>query len=82
MAPAATSATEALVQALGGQPGANAADLADGAGIGRSTANKLLVKLAAERRVVRQAGGRRDGRRRPGPLDAAGTSPRTAGQGP
>ena len=65
MAPAATAAIEALLQALGGRPGASAAELADGAGIGRSTANKLLVKLAAEGRVVREAGGRRDGRRRP-----------------
>jgi len=65
MAPAAPSATEALLQALGGRPGASAADLAAGAGIGRSTANKLLVKLAAEGRVVREAGGRRDDRRRP-----------------
>lgn len=63
MAPAAPFAAEALLQALCGRPGASAAELADGAGIGRSTANKLLVKLAAEGRVVREAGGRRDGRR-------------------
>jgi hypothetical protein len=65
MAPAATAAIEALLQALGGRPGASAAELADGAGIGCSVANKLLVKLAAEGRVARKAGGRRDGRRRP-----------------
>ena len=39
-----------------------AADLADAAGIGRSTAGKLLAKLAAEGGVLRQPGGGQGGR--------------------
>jgi DNA-binding MarR family transcriptional regulator len=53
---------QALLDALTGRPGATAADLADAAGIGRSTAGKLLTKLAAEGGVLRQPGGRQGGR--------------------
>ena len=82
MAPAATAAIEALLQALGGRPGASAAELADGAGIGRSTANKIAGQ--AGRRGPRRARGGWPPRRPPppGPLDAAGAGPHPAGQGP
>jgi DNA-binding MarR family transcriptional regulator len=60
---AAPSSAEALLGALAGQPGATAADLAEVAGIGRSTAGKLLASLQAEGRVVRQPGGYQHGRR-------------------
>ena len=62
-APATTPTAQALLDALTGRPGATAADLADAAGIGRSTAAKLLAKLAAEGGVLRQPGGRQGGRR-------------------
>jgi DNA-binding IclR family transcriptional regulator len=59
----ATPAAEALLGALADRPGATATELADAAGIGRSTAAKLLVTLADHRRVLRQPGGYHDGRR-------------------
>jgi len=61
---AATSASaEALLGALAARPGATAAELAAAAGIGRSTASKLLATLAAQGRVQRQPGAHQDGRR-------------------
>ena len=60
---AAPSSVEALLGALADRPGATAADLAETAGIGRSTAGKLLASLQAEGRVVRQPGGHQHGRR-------------------
>lgn len=59
----ATPAAEALLDALTGRPGATAAELAEAAGIGRSTAGKLLATLATQGRVLRQPGGLKDGRR-------------------
>jgi DNA-binding MarR family transcriptional regulator len=59
----ATASVEALLGVLADRPGATAADLAEAAGIGRSTAGKLLASLQAEGRVVRQPGGRQGGRR-------------------
>src|SRR6266545_1163891 len=58
-----TPAAEALLGALADRPGASAAELAAAAGIGRSTAGKLLATLAAQGRVERQPGGLRNGRR-------------------
>jgi IclR helix-turn-helix domain len=63
MAAAPTPAAEALLAALAGQPGATATELAQAAGIGRSTAAKLLATLASTGRVLRQPGGLQDGRR-------------------
>jgi predicted transcriptional regulator len=59
----ATPAAEALLGALADRPGATATDLAQAAGIGRSTAAKLLATLAAQGRVLRQPGGYHHGRR-------------------
>jgi DNA-binding MarR family transcriptional regulator len=59
----ATPAADALLAALADRPGASAAELAAAAGIGRSTATKLLATLAGQGRVLRQSGGREDGRR-------------------
>jgi predicted DNA-binding transcriptional regulator YafY len=59
----APSSAQALLGALAGQPGATAADLAEAAGIGRSTAGKLLASLQADGRVLRRPGGRQGGRR-------------------
>jgi DNA-binding transcriptional MocR family regulator len=59
----APSSAQALLGALANRPGATAAELAETAGIGRSTAGKLLASLQAEGRVVRQPGGHQHGRR-------------------
>lgn len=61
----ATAATQQLLDALAERPDASAAELADAAGIGRSTASKLLVTLAAQGRVLRRPGGHQGGRRTP-----------------
>ena len=76
----ATPAAEALLGALADRPGATATELAQAAGIGRSTAAKLLATLADQRRVLRQPGGLKDGRRAadrwtlPPPLPTQGSS--------
>lgn len=61
--PPTAPTTQALLGALADRPGATAAELAAAAGIGRSTAGKLLATLTAQGRVVRQPGGHQDGRR-------------------
>jgi hypothetical protein len=86
----ATPAAEALLGALADRPDATVAELAAAAGIGRSTAGKLLVTLAGQGRVLRRPGGLKGGRRTadrwtlpaaaaptqdPGPLSAAPTPP-------
>ena len=63
MAAAPTPAASALLGALADRPGATATELAEAAGIGRSTAAKLLATLAGQGRVLRQPGGHHDGRR-------------------
>jgi predicted transcriptional regulator len=59
----ATPAAQALLGALADRPGATATELAEAAGIGHSTAAKLLAILAGQGRVARQPGGLKDGRR-------------------
>jgi predicted transcriptional regulator len=61
--PPGTPAAQALLGALANRPGATASELAEAAGIGRSTATKLLATLAADGQVLRQPGGLKDGRR-------------------
>jgi DNA-binding MarR family transcriptional regulator len=81
----ATPATEALLDALADRPAATATELAQAAGIGRSTAAKLLATLADQGRVL-QPGGHHDGRRAadrwtlptPGPTQDAGAPPTAA----
>jgi MarR family len=63
MASAPTPAAQALLAALAHRPAATATELATAAGIGRSTATKLLATLAAQGRVLRQSSGHKDGRR-------------------
>lgn len=62
MAPAPTTA-EKLLAALATNPGATAAELAEAAEIGRSTANKALAVLEAEGGVSRTGRAPEDGRR-------------------
>ena len=66
MAAPSTSAAQALLDALADRPSATATELAHRAGIGRSTAAKLLATLAGQGRVLRQPGGRSAGHRRTG----------------
>ncbi len=56
-------ATDAILTALGSHPGATAAELAEHAGIGRSTAGKVLATLEKEGKAMRTPGGH-DGARR------------------
>jgi predicted transcriptional regulator len=76
-----TNPTEAITSALTDHTEATAAQLAELAGIGRSTANKFLAALEREGKVVRRAGGHEGGRRAADhwtlatkQIDAAGTS--------
>lgn len=60
------SAVEAVDTALAAHPGATAAELAETAGVGQSTATKALAALEADRRACRIPGGRgENGRRQP-----------------
>ena len=59
-----TTTAEAVLAALGPGP-ASAAEVAEAAGIGRSTAAKALAALAADGRVERTPGGRDGARRLP-----------------
>jgi hypothetical protein len=65
MATSATPSAEAILGALTTHPLATVAELARTAGIGKSTAGKLLAALEAQGRAVRQPGERTGGRRAP-----------------
>jgi hypothetical protein len=68
MAPAPAApipALQALLDTLDDRSDTTAAEVATAAGIGRSTASKLLATLAAQGRVLRRPGGRQGGRRTP-----------------
>ena len=62
--PAATAPREAVLAALASGP-ASAAEVAEAAGIGRSTATKALAALATSGEVERSEGGRDGARRLP-----------------
>ena len=62
--PSAMSSREAVLAALASGP-ASAAEVAEAAGIGRSTATKALAALAASGEVERSEGGRDGARRLP-----------------
>ena len=59
-----TTTAETVLAALGSGP-ASAAEVAEAAGIGRSTATKVLAALAASGQVERAPGGRDGARRLP-----------------
>jgi DNA-binding MarR family transcriptional regulator len=59
------NSTAAVLSALGQHPGATVAELADAAGLGRSTAGKALVALERQGKVERRPGGRAGGRNEP-----------------
>jgi hypothetical protein len=56
---------EAVLAALAERPGATAAEIAEAAGIGRSTATKALATLSTSGQAERADGGREAGRRLP-----------------
>jgi hypothetical protein len=60
-----TAATRALWAALAAQPDATAVELADAAGVGRSTATRTLALLEETGAATRTAGGREGARRLP-----------------
>ena len=64
-APAKPSTDEAVKQALEATPGATAEGVASAAGVGRSTAGKVLARLTHAGEVQRIEGGRAEGRRLP-----------------
>lgn len=59
----ATTPTEAVTAALAAHPESSAAELAEAAGIGGSTASKYLAALERDGVAVRRPGGREGGRR-------------------
>lgn len=84
MAPTSTTADK-LLAALANSPGATAAELAEAAGIGRSTANKALAVLEADGRVSRTGRAPEGGRRQPDHWNLVASSPhkgRRAEDGP
>lgn len=64
-APAKPSTEEAVRKALEASPGATAESVANAAGIGRSTAGKVLARLTQAGEVSRAEGAREEGRRLP-----------------
>jgi predicted transcriptional regulator len=56
---------QALLDALADRPDTTVAEVAAAAGIGRSTASKLLATQATQGRVLRRPGGHQGGRRTP-----------------
>jgi DNA-binding transcriptional MocR family regulator len=79
---AKTPALEAILHALGQHPNTTAAELADHAKIGRSTANKVLASLATDGRVTRQPGGRVAGRIIPDRWTLVADAPAKAAKSP
>jgi hypothetical protein len=68
-------AEDTLRKALATQPDATAADLAAAAGLGRSTASKILARLEQADEVRRHQGGRDGARRLPDHWTLAATTP-------
>ena len=59
------STADEVLAALKQYPGSTAAELAEAAGLGRSTAGKCLVTLEQKGKAQRRPGGREGGRREP-----------------
>ena len=68
-------AKQAILEVLKLQPQASVAQIAVSAGIGRSTASKLLAQLESDREVSRTEGGREGKRRLPDLWSLAGQQP-------
>jgi DNA-binding IclR family transcriptional regulator len=65
MTDAKSSSEDAVVSALKSKPDSTAGELADAAGVGRSTVGKVLARLERAERVRRTRGGRDGSRRLP-----------------
>ena len=65
MTGAESSREDAVLRVLELNPNSTAGELADAAGVGRSTVGKVLVRLDRAGRVRRTPGGRDGGRRLP-----------------
>ena len=65
----------AILKALAANPEATAAEVADAAGVGRSTASKVLARLASSGEVRRIDGGRDGARRLPDRFALASAEP-------
>ncbi len=83
--PTKQTPAEAIAECLAAHPGATAAELADAAGVGRSTAAKCLAAMEQQGTARRSPGGRDGGRRLPDrwhPADStAGADPATIEDG-
>ncbi len=74
-APPVSGTRRAVWEALQLKPGATTAEVAQAAGVGRSTAAKALAALETQGLAVRSPGGRREGRVLPDRWHATGTPP-------
>ena len=74
-------AKQAILEVLKVQPQASVAQIAVSAGVGRSTASKLLAQLESDREVSRIEGGREGKRRLPDLWSLAGQQPEHAQPG-
>jgi hypothetical protein len=66
---------QAVLNALASEPDASAADVASAAGLGRSTASKVLARLSSSGEVRRTEGGRDGARRLPDRFALASAEP-------
>lgn len=66
---------KAILKALASKPNATAAEVASIAGLGRSTASKMLTRLASSGEVRRTYGGRDGARRLPDHFSLASAGP-------
>jgi DNA-binding IclR family transcriptional regulator len=73
---------EAVLKALASNPEGTAADVAAAAGVGRSTASKVLARLASSGEVHRTEGGRDGTRRLPDRFALARAEPAAKGAKP
>lgn len=75
-------AAHAVAAALAARPGSTSADVAEAAGVGKSTATKVLAALEASGQASRVTGGRSDnGRRQPDRWNLVPGAPSSRPQG-
>lgn len=71
------NAEEAILAAVAARPEMTAAEVAEAANVGRSTAGKVLARLADSDKVTRARGGREGARRLPDRFSPAATGDQT-----
>ena len=77
-----TASEQAVLKALGAKPQASAVEIASAAGLGRSTASKVLARLASTGELRRTEGGRDGARRLPDRFALPGAQPVAQSTGP